>query len=61
MKDVEDLKASLRGILCLLMRSSGLASRDGRGDKASAASGIRRSSLRGGDRGGEIRMLSQYH
>lgn len=59
MKDVEDLKTSLGGILCLLRRSSGPESRDGRGDEASVASGMRRSSHRGGDSGGEIRILSQ--
>lgn len=48
-KDVEDLKTSLGGILCLLMRCSGPESRDARGDEASVASGMRRSSHRGGD------------
>lgn len=59
MKDEEDLKTSLGGILCLLRRSSGSDSTDGRADETSVASGTRRSSHRGGDSGGEIRILSQ--
>lgn len=59
-KDVGDLKTTLGGILCLLMRSSGPESKDGRGNEASVASGQRSSSHRGDDAGGEIRVLSQH-